>query len=54
MRNLTGSTKYAPVSSSGEGADGGVNVINTTATKANVLTGQVNKLCNFHTQMQYN
>ena len=47
MRNLTGSTKYAPVSSSVEGADGGVNVINTTATKANVLTGQVSRLLDF-------
>ena len=44
MRNLTGSTNYAPVSNSGEGFAGGVNETNTTATKANVLTGQVNKI----------
>ena len=42
MRNLTGSTKYAPVGSTGEDVGSEVNEIKN-ATKTTVLSGQVRK-----------
>lgn len=43
MRNLTSSTKYAPVGNTGEDVSGGVNGVNT-AIKNNVLSGQVSRI----------
>ena len=42
MRNLTGSTKYAPVGSNGEDLNNEVNEIKN-APKSTILTGQVRK-----------